>query len=66
MLPSRLQNAVGPLLSLLSEVSIQEIVQQHDTLLGIAQRMQTRFIEDSKHEAVGMLEIIQRATDWES
>lgn len=63
MLPSELQSTVGPLLT---EVPVRCTVQETDTLLQIAQQMQARFIEDSKHEATGMVDIIRRASDWQS
>lgn len=61
MLPSDLQNVIGPLLT---EVPIRYTLRQDAPLHQIAREMQSQFIEDSKYEAVGMVEIIERATDW--
>ena len=61
MLQSSLQNVVGPCLT---EVPIRIIVGAHDTVSDLATRLQSQFIEDSKHEAAGMVEIIRHSTHW--
>ena len=61
MLPSTLQNTMGPCLS---EVPICMSVRPTDTLLKVTQQLHQQFIEDSLHEGLGMDQIIQQCTDW--
>ena len=61
MLPSTLQNIMGPCLS---EIPIRMSVRPTDTLLEVAKQLHYQFIEDSAHEGLGMDEIIQQCTDW--
>lgn len=61
MLPSSLQNTMGPCLS---EIPIRMSVRPTDTLLEVAKQLHHQFIEDSSHEGLGMDEIIQQCTDW--
>lgn len=61
MLPSALQNVVGPCMT---EVPIRIIINPEDTIATVALRLQRQFIEDSLHEAAGMAEIIANCTDW--
>ena len=61
MLPSTLQNIMGPCLS---EIPIRMSVRPTDTLLGVAKQLHHQFIKDSSHEGLGMDDIIQQCTDW--
>lgn len=61
MLPGHLQNVVGPTMT---EVPIRIAVESNDTVSTIAQRLQSQFLQDSAHEAVGMVQIIRNCTDW--
>lgn len=61
MLPSHLQNIVGPCMT---EVPIRINIEANDTVADVALQLQTQFIEDSKYEASGMVEIIRNCTDW--
>lgn len=61
MLPSTLQNIIGPCLS---EIPIRILVRPTDTLLEVAEQLHHQFIKDSSHEGLGMDEIIQQCTDW--
>jgi amino acid adenylation domain-containing protein len=61
MLPSSLQNVVGPCMT---EVPIRLKIDANDTLSSVALQLQNQFIEDSTHEASGMVEIIKNCTDW--
>ncbi|KXT10319.1 hypothetical protein AC579_1116 [Pseudocercospora musae] len=61
MLPSELQDVVGPCLV---EQPIRYQAQSGHDLFAVARALQRQFIEDSSHEAVGMVDIIRRATDW--
>ncbi|EHK21622.1 uncharacterized protein TRIVIDRAFT_52861 [Trichoderma virens Gv29-8] len=61
MLPSHLQNVVGPCMT---EVPIRASVTANSTLAEVALQLQNQFIEDSSHEAAGMAEIIRDCTDW--
>lgn len=61
MLPSSLQNIMGPCLS---EIPIRMSVRPTETLLEVAKQLHHQFIEDSSHEGLGMDEIIQQCTDW--
>ncbi|KAE8555139.1 hypothetical protein EYB25_003687 [Talaromyces marneffei] len=61
MLPSTLQNVVGPCMT---EVPIRITIVPEDTIITVALRLQNQFIEDSFHEAVGMAEIVATCTDW--
>ncbi|KAJ5780658.1 AMP-dependent synthetase/ligase [Penicillium paradoxum] len=61
MLPSSLQNTVGPTMT---EVPISVQIDPHATLSGIASQLQHQFIEDSRYESAGMEEIIRNCTDW--
>ncbi|KAH8821998.1 hypothetical protein F5884DRAFT_828155 [Xylogone sp. PMI_703] len=61
MLPSSLQNVVGPTMT---EVPIRVRVETDNTISSIALKLQSQFIEDSMHEATGMVEIIRNCTEW--
>ena len=61
MLPSTLQNTIGPCLS---EIPIRTSVRPTDTLLEIANQLHHQFISDSSHEGLGMDDIITQCTDW--
>lgn len=61
MLPSDLQNVVGPCMT---EVPIRIRITTSSTLVDIASQLQRQFIEDSIHEAAGMVQIIRECTDW--
>ncbi|KAL8950907.1 MAG: hypothetical protein Q9222_003085 [Ikaeria aurantiellina] len=61
MLPSQMQNVIGPCLS---EIPIRINIQLHDTLLDVAKRLHQQFIEDSAYEGLGMDDTIQRCTNW--
>lgn len=61
MLPSHLQNVVGPCMT---EVPIRVGVATNSTLADVASQLQVQFIEDSTHEAAGMVEIIRNCTNW--
>ena len=61
MLPSHLQNVMGPCLS---EIPIRTSVRPPDTLWEVAKRLHHQFIEDSSHEGLGMDKIIRQCTDW--
>ena len=61
MLPSTLQDIVGPCLS---EIPIRISVRPTDKLLEVAKQLHLQFIQDSSHEGLGMNEIIQQCTDW--
>ena len=61
MLPSTLQNIMGPCLS---EIPIRTSVTPTTTLLKIAEQLHHQFIEDSPHEGLGMDDIIRKCTDW--
>ncbi|KAK7976909.1 hypothetical protein PG989_015372 [Apiospora arundinis] len=61
MLPGYLQNVVGPTMT---EVPIRVAIDENDTVTTIAYRLQPQFIQDSAHEAVGMVQIAKSCTDW--
>lgn len=61
MLPSTLQNIMGPCLS---EIPIRISIRPTDTLLGVAKQLHHQFIEDSSHEGLSMDDIIQQCTGW--
>lgn len=61
MLPSTLQNVMGPCMT---EVPIRITINPEDTIATVALQLQKQFIEDSLHEAAGMAEIIENCTDW--
>lgn len=61
MLPSTLQNIVGPCMT---EVPIRITIDPEDTISTVALRLQRQFIKDSVHEAAGMAEIIENCTNW--
>lgn len=61
MLPSTLQDVVGPCLS---EVPIRIFIKQDETLTAVAVKLQQQFTEDSLHESPGMDEIIRQCTCW--
>ncbi|CAI7609080.1 unnamed protein product [Penicillium viridicatum] len=61
MLPSSLQNVVGPSMT---EIPISVHIDDHATLSGIALQLQRQLIEDSRYETAGMEEIIRNCTDW--
>ncbi|KAL6811929.1 hypothetical protein J3E69DRAFT_377169 [Trichoderma sp. SZMC 28015] len=61
MLPSHLQNVVGPCMT---EVPIRVSVTTNSSLAEVASQLQSQFIEDSSHEAAGMVEIIRNCTEW--
>lgn len=61
MLPSTLQNIIGPCLS---EIPIRIAVKRTDTLLEVTKQLHHQFIEDSSHEGLGMDEITQKCTNW--
>ncbi|KAG6997698.1 aurofusarin cluster transcription factor aurR2 [Physcia stellaris] len=61
MLPSALQNTMGPCLS---EIPIRISVKPTDTLLAVAKQLHHQFLEDSSHEGLGMDEIIRQCTNW--
>ncbi|KAK8085892.1 hypothetical protein PG997_007163 [Apiospora hydei] len=61
MLPGHLQNVVGPTMT---EVPIRIAVKAGDTVSTLAHRLQSQFIQDSAHEAVGMVQMIKNCTDW--
>ncbi|KUM62352.1 hypothetical protein ACN42_g4754 [Penicillium freii] len=61
MLPGSLQNVVGPTMT---EVPIIASISPNDTILTIAQQLQSQFIYDSAHESAGMEEIIRNCTAW--
>ncbi|KAL6790347.1 hypothetical protein GGI42DRAFT_365191 [Trichoderma sp. SZMC 28013] len=61
MLPSHLQNVVGPCMT---EIPIRVCITTDSTLAEVASQLQSQFIEDSSHEAAGMVEIIRNCTDW--
>lgn len=61
MLPSALQNTIGPCLS---EIPIRISLRPTDTLLEVAKQLHHQFIEHSSHEGLGMDDIIQQCTDW--
>ncbi len=61
MLPGNLHSVVGPTMT---EVPIRVSIDANDTLAEIVLQLQSQFIEDSTHEAAGMMEIIRNCTDW--
>ncbi|KAK5993871.1 Nonribosomal peptide synthetase GRA1 [Cladobotryum mycophilum] len=61
MLPSSLQNVVGPCMT---EVPIRISIDANSTLVGVATQLREQFIEDSTYEAAGMIEIIRNCTEW--
>ncbi|OQE37215.1 hypothetical protein PENCOP_c010G01994 [Penicillium coprophilum] len=61
MLPSSLQNVVGPSMT---EVPISVYIDSHATLSSIALELQRQLIDDSRYETAGMEEIIRNCTDW--
>lgn len=64
MLPAGLQSVVGPTMT---EVPINVNFDGENsggTLADVARRLQTQFVADSEHETVGMVEIIEKCTDW--
>ncbi|KAJ5372305.1 AMP-dependent synthetase/ligase [Penicillium concentricum] len=61
MLPSSLQNVVGPSMT---EIPISVHIESHATLSSIALQLQRQIIEDSRYETAGMEEIIRNCTDW--
>ena len=64
MLPTDLQNVIGPALS---EIPIRTSVKPpDDTLFAIASRLHDQFIADSSHEGLGMTDIISHCTNWSS
>ncbi|KAK8115446.1 hypothetical protein PG984_011948 [Apiospora sp. TS-2023a] len=64
MLPGHLQNVVGPTMT---EVPIRiTISPEVDTVSTLANRLQSQFLQDAAHEAVGMVQMIRNCTDWTS
>ncbi|KAJ5673087.1 AMP-dependent synthetase/ligase [Penicillium longicatenatum] len=61
MLPSSLQNVVGPTMT---EVPISVQVDSNATLSSIALDLQRQFVEDSRYETAGMEDIIRNCTYW--
>ncbi|KAF7591575.1 hypothetical protein BBP40_001323 [Aspergillus hancockii] len=61
MVASHLQNVVGPTMT---EVPVRITIDANATLAIVASQLQTQFIEDARHEAAGMNEIIRDCTDW--
>ncbi|KAH8647773.1 hypothetical protein BX600DRAFT_530728 [Xylariales sp. PMI_506] len=61
MLPVSLQSIVGPTMT---EVPIRTRVGNNDTLHDVALKLHGQFVDDSSHEAAGMVEIIRNCTDW--
>ncbi|KAJ5816716.1 AMP-dependent synthetase/ligase [Penicillium robsamsonii] len=61
MLPSSLQNVVGPSMT---EIPISVHIGSYATLSDIALQLQRQLIEDSRYETAGMEEIIRNCTDW--
>ena len=61
MLPSTLQNIMGPCLS---EIPIRTSVTPTATLFETAEQLHHQFIEDSPHEGLGMDNIIRQCADW--
>jgi aryl carrier-like protein len=61
MLPSSLQNVVGPSMT---EIPINVHIDDHATLPSIALQLQRQLIEDARYETAGMEEIIRNCTDW--
>ncbi|KAF2636555.1 acetyl-CoA synthetase-like protein [Massarina eburnea CBS 473.64] len=65
MLPAALQNVVGPTMTEVPiRVSLIAGASPTPALASMARQLQADFIEDSKHEAAGMVEIIKSCTDW--
>ena len=63
MLPSSLQNVIGPCLS---ELPIRISVKPTATLFEVTKHLHHQFIQDSSHESLGMDDIITQCTDWSS
>ncbi|KAJ5210468.1 AMP-dependent synthetase/ligase [Penicillium cf. griseofulvum] len=61
MLPSSLQNVVGPSMT---EIPISVHIDENATLSTVALKLQRQLIEDSRYETAGMEEIIRNCTDW--
>ncbi|CAG8905552.1 unnamed protein product [Penicillium egyptiacum] len=61
MLPSNLQNVVGPSMT---EIPISVHIDDHATLSSVALQLQRQIIEDARYETAGMDEIIRNCTDW--
>ncbi|WPG98257.1 Hypothetical protein R9X50_00104500 [Acrodontium crateriforme] len=61
MLPTILQVVVSPILT---EVPLRVRLKGDNTVQSLSGKLQDRFIEDSKHEASGMVEIIRYSTEW--
>ncbi|KGO55086.1 AMP-dependent synthetase/ligase [Penicillium expansum] len=61
MLPSSLQNVVGPSMT---EIPISVHIDDHATISGVALQLQRQLIEDSRYETAGMEEIIRNCTNW--
>lgn len=61
MLPSSLQSVVGPTMT---ELPIRVNIKSTDTLDDVSRQLHDQFIQDSTHEAAGMVEIIRNCTTW--
>lgn len=63
-LPGYLQSVVGPTMT---EVPIRIVVDDNESrgnLAAIAAQLQDQLLEDSRYEAIGMVEIASGCTDW--
>ena len=67
-LPGYLQNVVGPTMT---EVPVRVVVDEDEddnegqvALAAMAAQLQDQLLEDSRYEAIGMVEIATRCTDW--
>ncbi|VUC30158.1 unnamed protein product [Clonostachys rosea] len=61
MLPSSLQSVVGPTMT---ELPVRVEIKSTDTLDDVSRQLHEQFIQDSTHEAAGMVEIIRNCTNW--
>ena len=61
MLPSALQNIIGPCLS---EIPIRTSITPTASLFETAEQLHHQFIEDSPHEGLGMDDIIRQCAHW--
>ncbi|KAB5554579.1 hypothetical protein GE09DRAFT_1203703 [Coniochaeta sp. 2T2.1] len=64
-LPGYLQDVVGPTMT---EVPVRVVVdadnRSQSNLAAMAAQLQDQLLEDSRYEAIGMVEIASRCTDW--
>lgn len=64
-LPGYLQDVVGPTMT---EAPVRMVVdadnESQGNLAALAARLQDQLLEDSRYEAIGMVEIASRCTDW--